>query len=138
VAHPPCRAWGKYAHLAKPRKDERALALWAIEKVRENGGVLEHPKTSRLWTATGCLSPGIRDQYGGVIVPVLQSWWGHRAPKETFFYIVGPVPPLPAYEPPRTIRSVEDMGHAERERTPPDLARWLVDVARRCERTVTA
>ena len=26
VAHPPCRSWGKFAHMAKPRPGERELA----------------------------------------------------------------------------------------------------------------
>lgn len=132
VFHPPCRAWGQLSHLAKPREGERELALWAIEKVRQFGGVVEHPATSRLWATVGCLTPGVRDQHGGVLIPVFQSWWGHRAPKKTMFYIVGPVPELPEYEPARMQRPVEDMCRAERERTPAALAAWLVDVARAC------
>ena len=48
VAHPPCRAWGVLAHLARPEADERALALFALDALRRNGGVLEHPRKSRL------------------------------------------------------------------------------------------
>lgn len=132
IAHPPCRAWGQLAHMAKPRPGERELALWAIAKVRQFGGVLEHPFSSRLWAESGCGSFGVRDSHGGVLVPVLQSWWGHRAPKKSCFYIVGPVPSLPARGP-APVTTIERMGRSERERTPADLAAWLVSVARVCE-----
>lgn len=133
VAHPPCRAWGKLSGLAKPRPDERDLAWWALHVVRHCGGVLEHPKASQLWREAGIGTPGVRDRFGGVLVTCLQSWWGHRAPKETAFYIVGPVPAFPD-EHARELASVpvERMGRAERERTPHELAAWLVNLARNC------
>ena len=49
IAHPPCRAWGMLSHMANPRPDEKDLAWFAIEQVRKNGGVLEHPKGSRFF-----------------------------------------------------------------------------------------
>lgn len=131
VFHPPCRAWGQLSHFAKPRDGERELAIWAMEKVRRFGGVLEHPAASRLWSESGCLTPGVRDQHGGVLLFVYQSWWGHRAQKKTGIYIVGPVPELP-FEAPRTAVPVEQMGKAEREATPLPFARFLVEVARSC------
>lgn len=131
VFHPPCRAWGKLRQFAKPRDDEPQLALWAIDKVRQFGGVLEHPAASLLWKQAGCLSWGVRDQHGGVLVPVFQSWWGHRAPKQTGLYIVGPVPELP-YSADLPGHRVELMGLAERERTPEAFASWLVSVAAGC------
>lgn len=133
IAHPPCRAWGKFAAMAKPRADERDLAWWALHVVRLCGGVLEHPGSSRLWKECGALTPGLRDSFGGVIVPVLQSWYEHRAPKFTFLYVVGPVPelkPLPDGVP---VGRIEFMGRAERESTPPAFARFLVDLARACK-----
>lgn len=133
VYHPPCRAWGKLSHFAKPRQDERELAIWSMGMVRKFGGVLEHPKTSRLWAQSGCIGYGLRDQFGGVLLPVYQSWWGHKAPKETCLYVVGPVPELPQYQPARTIQSVASMSQACREVTPFDLALWLVNVARSCK-----
>lgn len=38
VAHPPCRAWGKFSWSANPRPGEKELAIKAIEWVREWGG----------------------------------------------------------------------------------------------------
>jgi hypothetical protein len=125
IYHPPCRLWGKLAHMAKPRPGERELALWAISMVRRFGGVLEHPIHSRLWSESTCLGWGIRDTFGGVLVPVAQSAFGHRAPKHTGLYMVGiDVPSVP--EPGVSTTVVERMCKAERERTPPPLAAWLV------------
>ena len=132
IFHPPCRSWGQLSHFAKPVPGERELALWAMQKVRECGGVLEHPYSSRLWGEARCLSFGVRDDFGGVLVPVFQSWWGHRAAKKSCFYVVGPLPSVPYVELAPTSSTVERMGRAERERTPLQLASWLVDVARAC------
>lgn len=133
IFHPPCRAWGRLKGQAKPQLGERELALWSMAMVRRFGGVLEHPDVSSLWKVSGCLGWGIRDEYGGILVPVLQSWWGHRAPKRTCFYVVGAaIPDLPfdLADPGGRIAS---MGRAERERTPAALVRWLVDLATSCE-----
>lgn len=147
VAHPPCRAWGQMRHFAKPRPDEKALALLAVDQVRRFGGVLEHPRKSRLWPEAGLPMPGEVDMFGGWTLPIFQFWWGHRAEKATFIYIVGcapsniPVMPLKLGEPSHVVglwsgrdrsRARKQIGSAERERTPPELARWLVDLASRC------
>jgi len=149
VAHPPCRAWGQFAMFAKPRDDEKALAPWAIEQVRESGGVLEHPAGSKLWPELGLPAPGSRDDWGGWTLPIHQHWWGHRAQKATKLYIVGcepqdiPTVPYRMHEPVYVIGDVgragkgkgnrPEVSKAEREHTPPDLACWLVELARRCE-----
>lgn len=133
VYHPPCRSWGQLSHFAKPRDGERELAIWAMDNVRRFGGVLEHPYSSRLWRESGCLSFGVRDDHGGILVPVFQSWWGHRAAKKTCFYVVGAAVHLPAFVEPVMHCTVENMGRAEREATPAVLATWLVELASRCE-----
>lgn len=135
VAHPPCRAWGRLYTFAKPRHDERDLALHAVRTVRRCGGVLEHPAFSTLWDVAGLPLPGhATDAHGGYTIAVDQSWWGHRAPKRTWLYIVGvpgrELPTIPFHLGTAAGR-VEDMGRAERERTPPAFAAWLLDVARR-------
>lgn len=121
--------------MAKPREDELALGLLAVDQVRQNGGVLEHPAYSTLWLFAAMPAPGRRDVFGGFTLPINQSWWGHRAEKATWLYVVGCEPQdLPAVQyslvPPET--TVELMGRAERERTPPALAAWLVEAAARC------
>lgn len=148
VAHPPCRAWGNFAMFAKPRPDERNLARLAVALVREFGGVLEHPYGSKLWPAQMLPKQGERDQWGGWTMVIDQHWWGHRAQKRTKLYIVGvepgEVPDLPM-KLGRADFVVGDVGRAstgddrpeiskaEREHTPPELAQWLVDLARRCK-----
>lgn len=157
VAHPPCRAWGRLRHFAKPRPDEKALALWAVDMIRENGGVLEHPASSQLWKEKPLPKAGEKDQWGGWTLPVLQWWWGHKAEKPTLLYIVGcdprDIPPMP-YKMGRSecvirldkrradgthIRKGDSdyrpaLGPKEREATPPAFAAWLVELARKSHR----
>lgn len=153
VAHPPCRAWGRLRHFAKPRDDEKALALWAVDQVRRNGGVLEHPKASTLWPTAGLPMPGhAPDAWGGWTLGISQHWWGHRAEKLTMLYIVGcapsDVPDMPMLLGEATHVIAQDrrrpdgtrdahgrrpeVTKPEREHTPPELAVWLVELARRC------
>lgn len=156
VAHPPCRAWGQLRHFAKPQDDEKSLALWAVDQVRAHGGVLEHPKASTLWPDAGLPKPGEFDAWGGWTLPIHQYWWGHRAQKSTLLYIVGckptdiPAMPLVLGDAPcicgtpgrrrngsRLLKG--DLGYrpeiakSEREHTPPGLAVWLCELARRCK-----
>lgn len=145
VAHPPCRAWGRLRHFANPRPGERLLATWAVRQVRQFGGVLEHPASSLLWPKAGLPAPGHRDAWGGWTLPIAQHWWGHRAAKLTLLYIVGcepcDVPALPlvlgdashVIETKKTgVDRRPSVSRAEREHTPPALARWLVDLASSC------
>lgn len=155
VAHPPCRAWGRLRAFAKPRPGERELALWAVEQVRRFGGVLEHPAFSTLWQAAGLPRPEDGpDAFGGWTLAISQHWWGHKAEKLTWLYIVGiepgDLPPMPfcfgdgthvtggsrkAWGAQRIAKGMPgyrpEITKAEREHTPPDLARWLVAIARR-------
>ncbi len=153
IAHPPCRGWGRLRGLANPEPGELRLAVFALDQVRDFGGVLEHPKDSLLWNF--CEPPGRIDKFGGWLFPINQFDFGHRATKKTFLYIVGCKPkkipefPLllgeathvcgaggrrrdgsrlkkgnPGWRP--------EITKAEREHTPPMLCDWLVELARRC------
>lgn len=148
VAHPPCRAWGRLRTFANPRPDERNLARLAVGLVREFGGVLEHPAGSTLWKAQRLPAPGWgEDNYGGWTLQAPQKWWGHKAEKETWFYIVGCEPaeipdmPIVLGEATHVVQSRKRQDYrphitkAEREHTPPELAKWLVELARRCAST---
>lgn len=149
VAHPPCRAWGSLRALAKPAPGERELALLALDQVRAWGGVLEHPRMSRLWPTAGLPSAGRRDSFGGWTLGIDQYHFGHRAQKRTLLYIVGvgpreiPAIPLCLGHAPRVITNRRglksgmpgyrpEVTKSEREATPPLLAMWLVELARRC------
>lgn len=148
VAHPPCRAWGRLRHFAKPRSDEKDLALFAVDAVRRFGGVLEHPTASMLWPAAGLPRPGSgRDEFGGWSIQVPQFWWGHRAEKSTWLYIVGCAPadipriPLVLGDAPCVLETQKkgpnrrpSISRPEREATPPAFAAWLLDLAQRCRK----
>lgn len=144
VAHPPCRAWGRLRTFANPRPDERNLARLSVALVREFGGVIEHPAGSTIWTAQRLPRPGERDAFGGWTLAAPQKWWGHKAEKDTWFYIVGCEPgdtpnvPLVLGESSHVVQSRKRQDYrphitkAEREHTPEALAVWLVELARRC------
>lgn len=144
VAHPPCRAWEQLRHMARPRPDEKELALFAVDAVRAFGGVLEHPKQSTLWPVAGLPEPGRFDRFGGWTLPVNQNWFGHRAEKATRLYVVGcspkniPVMPLVLGEASHVVGSSSsgkpEITKAEREHTPREMAVWLVELAARCAR----
>lgn len=130
IAHSPCRGWGKLRHMSNHLPGELELAHLAVAAVRRCGGVLEHPAHSHLWPAAGLPFPGEKDSFGGFTLPILQSWFGHEAPKATWLYFVGlsPVdlPPLPFALGIPSGR-VEFMSTAKREATPPALAKWLIE-----------
>ena len=143
VAHPPCGHWGNYS--ARAHDDGRTGPV-AVDQVRTWGGVLEHPRRSKLWRAMGMPKPGEPpDAWGGYTIEVSQHWWGHPAEKRTWLYIVGVppnrIPPLPEQVPPppsrvegRVSRGViERMAKSKRHLTPPSFAAWLVELARRVE-----
>lgn len=137
VAHPPCGTWGRLRGQAAANDEERALAPWAVEQVRKHGGVVEHPAASSLWHYCACLKPGRVDEFGGHLLPVWQGWFGHKARKSTWLYIVGCSPlNLPAFplsfDLPEGCGRVEGIAKSERERTPVGMALWLIELARRC------
>ena len=145
VAHPPCRAWGRLRHFAKPVPGEMELATRAVDQVRKYGGVLEHPKGSRLWVSR-LPYPGEIDEFGGFTLPILQFWFGHRCEKATWLYIVGvnpdQLPPIPfalgsATHVIQSRKRSDYRPHVpkpEREHTPRQLAEWLVEMARTTKR----
>jgi len=154
VAHPPCRTWGKLKAFAKAPQGEHEFALWAVDQVRREGGVLEHPFGSQLWRAAMLPEPGwLPDEWGGYTVQVDQFHWGHLARKRTWLYICGcdirDLPPMPRREgePTHAVSSFcgrrvsrevrralptyrPELGPQRRNLTPPTFAEWLVTVAR--------
>lgn len=148
VAHPPCGPWGSLRHLSK--NDDPALAPLAVEQVRRWGGVLEHPRGSRLFDALGLSKPGqLPDATGGMTIEVNQVDWGHACAKPTWLYLVGVRlarhPRMPPGTPTHGIwyGDFERAGRAGprlkgaskeiRRRTPPAFADFLVGVARQVE-----
>ena len=145
IAHPPCRLWGRLAHLSSAPKGEKELAIWAVDQVRKNGGILEHPSSTRLWKEANLPQVGKIDSFGGWTLVVLQYWFGHRAEKKTRLYIVGVYPkdvpqiPLRLGRPEFTISSSKkkdkspEVSSKERSATPKEFAIWLIEVAKKCK-----
>lgn len=141
VAHPPCEAWGAFRWRARDRY--RDCGPRAVEQVRSWGGGCLSIRWAR---GSGqhalCLAPGASlIAGGGYTIEVEQVRWGHPALKPTWLYIVGcadlpPVPPM--REPTHRIadggRQLPHLPKTKRHITPPELAVWLVDTARRCGR----
>jgi hypothetical protein len=93
IAHPPCRAWGILSHMANPRPDEKQLAYYALAQVRLNGGILEHPASSKLWKdAKLPYKDEFQDSFGGFTIELDQYDYGHVAHKMTKLYICGITP----------------------------------------------
>jgi hypothetical protein len=131
IAHPPCRGWGRFHKWAKVQPGELDLGHFAADVVRSVGGVLEHPEYSKLWQAAGLPPPGEVDEFGGYTVKILQSWFGHLAPKPTWLYVCGISRcDLPDYSPCLEVATgrIEKMSRCQRETTPVDLAKWLLRV----------
>ena len=129
VAHPPCAPWGSEWQRSTQRAE---LAVRAVQQVQRWGGALEHPAASRLWQARGLPRPGdTADRWGGITISVLQSRFGHAAPKPTWLYLVRVRAPLvvpPCVDDPQG--RVRAMKVDERERSPVAFALWLVELAR--------
>jgi len=147
ICHPPCRLWGTMRGLSTAPAEEKELALFAIDQVRNNGGVLEHPKRSKLFPDHLPVS-GQTDIYGGYSICIDQSWFGHLARKQTLLYIVGidksDLPPIPIrfdmieYVVSNTTavkRGLKkELPKKMRSETPGDLAKWLVELAKRIDK----
>lgn len=86
IAHPPCRLWGRLYKFSKAPESEKETALFAVDVIRRNGGILEHPKDSRLWSHCGLPAPGqVCDAWGGYSIEVDQSWWDIKHGKGRFY-----------------------------------------------------
>lgn len=91
VAHPPCRLWGSLKHMSTAPKTEKHLARFAVKAIRANGGCLEHPAKSGLWTDANLPYPNEhRENEFTVAFP--QYWFGHPADKPTWIWVCGMKP----------------------------------------------
>jgi hypothetical protein len=84
VAHPPCGPWGCFKHMCT--KQDKTLALLAIEQVRRWGGILEHPRSSTLFRAHLPRPGEFPDSAGGRSYELRQVDWGHGCVKPNRVY----------------------------------------------------
>jgi len=126
---------------AKPRQDEKELAVFTVCQVRNWGGILEHPEASTLFNHCGLPKPNeLPDIYDGITISVDQFNFGHRAEKRTWLYIVGckslphvpkkPGRPTHCIRPTKTYPRLPSVTKPEREHTPINFALWLVELAK--------
>ena len=147
IAHPPCRLWSELSHMSTAPSEEKQLAIFALDRVRMCGGVLEHPYKSKLWKYCGLPLPGSgQDEWGGFTIEVDQFHWGHKARKRTWLYIAGigpgdvPVMPKRAGEPTHVVTTSNgntkkpEVQRWERSATPPYFATWLYELAVKCRK----
>lgn len=135
VAHPPCRLWSVMKKLSTAPPEEKFLSLDAVEYIKMNGGVLEHPAGSDLFKHPAVVGHGI-------LLSVDQHWWGHLARKKTILFICGielrDIPPVPlSFDAVthvvdcsnRRNRQKKVLSKSKRNYTPEPFARWLIELA---------
>jgi hypothetical protein len=155
VAHPPCGPWSRLKHFCKNQL--RELGPLAVEQVRRCGGVLEHPAASSLFRHCGMPWPGEpADEFGGWTLAIRQVDFGHQCEKPTWLYVVGlrhsevnaererrePTHTIgmarawrPGTNKPSPRKKLPECTELRRRLTPPELAAFLVDIARRSHAT---
>lgn len=139
IAHPPCRLWSRLSRFSTAPPVERILSIWAIIKVRQNGGVLEHPAGSRLFRKMLIPLDGSLDNYGGFVISIDQHWFGFKARKKTYLYIVGcsrsQIPQLTLSfnaitHSVGTSRNYKELDSRQNSITVPALCEWLFEIQR--------
>ncbi|MBN2684387.1 MAG: hypothetical protein JXR40_03840 [Pontiellaceae bacterium] len=133
VAHPPCRLWAKLKAMPnlteEERQREKRLGRHCVRMVLENGGVLEHPAGSELFDDMGLPSGGYANKHGFTL-EFPQRIFGHSMMKPTWFFFAGiayeqvlPIRPALHFSP---LKQIHHLSAAQREATPPALAKWLL------------
>lgn len=153
VAHPPCSRWCKMAPVLQAKyPDEKYLVgndggtfAFALERVNECGGVLEHPMSSIAWKHYGLRKPSKRgwSRSGkGWVCQVYQSRYGHKAAKGTWLYYCGERKPRPlkwgkkrgthqiSYDSSRGDKNLPSLNSTDASRTPPPFRDLLLSIAR--------
>jgi hypothetical protein len=136
VAHPPCRSWSAFCrHQSKATSEEKELAPWCVEQVRQCGGVLEHPAHSTLWAACNLPMPGERERNGLWSMWVDQSWFGDTRSKSTWLLFSGVSPsrleiPFRLHDSRGDRKRWNALSKRKRAQTPKCMADWLVSIAR--------
>lgn len=128
VAHPPCERWGRYWHggpsarVRRVKGDDNGCFASALASVRRWGGVLEHPAASSAWAAFGLKTPPraggwvVADWDGGWTCCVDQGYYGHRAQKATWLYVVGAKLPMLRWGKSASSVRLDDGFHSAEER----------------------
>lgn len=160
IAHPPCERWGRYwsggpsAKVRRKLGDDGGAFRFALEVVRNNGGVIEHPEASHAFKVFGLPIPDFNggwtepDEYGGRSCCVAQGNYGHRSRKMTWLYlkassypelIWGPTPPGSKVSIEQSVRGsgldrpkIKRIKPSERLATPEEFRTLLHNLVRGC------
>jgi hypothetical protein len=140
IYHPPCRLWSRMRTFSTADESEKYFALWAVNKVRSYGGILEHPGSSNLFNFMNLPKPGSSDEFGFTI-EIDQFNYGHLARKRTWLYICGiecqQVEPLLSKKIPARVKYVcsssksggkPELNQKERNKTPIRMAKAFVKI----------
>lgn len=141
VAHPPCGPWGPLSWNCT--KQDPTCGPIAVDQVIRWGGVLEHPKGSKLWQHCNLPTPFQSIPLFAPRVWALsidQCRFGHPCLKPTWLLFAGVAPSsLPPLPPPRTpthsigcnadaraMSGTRCLPKSQRHITPPAFAAWLI------------
>lgn len=92
VYHPPCRLFSRLRPFSNAPLSEKKCAFFSLSRVRQFGGILEHPRSSTLWQTGNFNLSGQIDDYGGFLRSVNLSWFGFPCEKKTMLYFCGLLP----------------------------------------------
>jgi hypothetical protein len=140
ICHPPCAQWSRLRNLAKHNLSDKSAAVFCLNIIRCNGGILEHPAGSVLWRTLSLPKPGgPPDVFGGYSLSIRQVEFGHHCVKQTWLYICRipkdrfTLKPFPGRKPTHSIRFLKNKNSklliassAIRNNTPLLFAQWLL------------
>lgn len=119
ITHAPCQQWSRLRMFSKTNDYEKGLAEFCYRKVKENGGIFEHPSGSSFFKSYGV---DMRKVY-----QVDQSDFGFPAKKSTWLYVEGyKLYSLPIFVEARLLSKVEKMSQVDRSTTTIEFATWLL------------
>jgi hypothetical protein len=117
IAHPPCQQWSRLKAFAKVNPKEKDLAIFCLEKINRNGGILEHPAGSTFF------------KYAGIkpTISIDQHWFGFPARKRTYLYFVGCKPLSFPLNFDLSRSKVQLLHSSKRSDTTIFFAKWLIN-----------
>ena len=138
IYHPPCRLFSRLRKFSSAPLSEKKCAFWSLSRVRQFGGIIEHPRSSTLWKDGNFHLDGTVDAYGGFLRSVELSWFGFTAKKPTLLYFVGispgqlPAFPLPGQSPIFIIgtskrQSLPELPKKKRSETPLSMVNFFLE-----------
>lgn len=139
IYHPPCRLFSRLRKFSTAPAKEKKCAFFSLARVRQFGGILEHPRSSTLWKNGNFDLSGQVDSYGGFLRSVNLSWFGFPCEKKTMLYFVGikpgSLPPFPMnlQAPTHVISSskqttLKELSKNQRSSTPVQMIDYFITV----------